>query len=513
MLKVPKSEEYYDGFNEFLFRQVPARAAHILEIGCATGRLGYALKQQDPSRKVTGIERDPAAAEIAKTRLDEVIVCDLDTDFPNIEASTIDCVIFGDVLEHLYDPESMLQRARRCLTPAGLALICVPNIGHFSVIKALLRADLMYQPSGILDATHIRFFSHATFVKMLLDVGFVPDLVETIGSGGTEHVIPAATPLLDYVRVPPARALQSMDAYQYVFAARPLPDIDMVAPVTPITFVVCVNDDDQLNSNLLRSPCLWPGSPHEILIFRNQRSAADGFNAGLKEAANDLVVLVHQDMYLPLGWDRRFIRQVEHAEREYGSVGVLGVFGVTYRGNGEPVHHGRVVDRFRLLDDGEHLPAAVDGLDEIVLALRRESGLRADPALGFHLYGTDLCLSAAAAGLTNVAVDALAFHNSLFGDLDRSFHLARDTLLDKWPEVRPLHTCMGRVDAMSTPVEPGPRAGESHAEAEIAQLRLALKETGQRLDAVLNSRTWRYGQAVSKVLGRHQRLRHKSPTG
>jgi len=501
VLDTPPAADYYDGFNHVLFHHVPSSAKRILEVGCARGRFGYELKQQDPDRRVVGLERDPSAAEIARTRLDEVIVCDIEAEFPDIEPGSIDCVVFGDVLEHLYDPEAILRRARQLLAPDGLVLVCVPNISHHSIVKALLRGDPMYQPSGLLDATHIRFFSHATFIKMLLDVGFVPELVDNIDSGGSEHVLPAAMPLLEYFRVPPARAVQSLSSYQYIFAARPLPDVDLESPVTPITFVVCVNDEDQLNSNLMRSPCLWPGTPHEVLAYRDQRSAADGLDAGLKEAANELVVLVHQDVYLPLGWDRRFLEQLEQAEREFGPVGVVGVYGIRYR-DGEPTHYGRAVDRFWLLERGGPFPAVVDGLDEIVLAVRRDSGLHADPALGFHLYGTDLCLSAAEAGLTNVVVDALAYHNSLFGDLDRSYHLAREALLRKWPDVRPLHTCMGQADAMSTPAEPVEQPGPDD---ELADLRARLEGTEQRLDAVLNSRTWRLGQVVAKVLGRGRR--------
>ncbi|MDQ1751587.1 MAG: hypothetical protein QOE71_2643, partial [Pseudonocardiales bacterium] len=176
MLKQPKTAGYYDGFNERLYRQVPSTALRIVEVGCARGRLGFELKQQDPRRTAIGIEWDVDAAEVARTRLDEVWVCDLQREFPDIEPGSVDCVIFGDVLEHLYDPEAVLRAARTLLAPEGSVLVCVPNITHFSIVKALLRADPMYQPAGLLDATHIRFFSHATFIKMLLDVGLLPDL-------------------------------------------------------------------------------------------------------------------------------------------------------------------------------------------------------------------------------------------------------------------------------------------------------------------------------------------------
>jgi hypothetical protein len=311
-------------------------------------------------------------------------------------------------------------------------------------------------------------------------------------------MIPAAIPLLEYFGIPPSRALKSLDAYQYVFVARKLPDIDVTATVPPMTFIACINDDDQLNSNLLRSPCLWPDSQHEFLPYRGMRSIAEGFNAGLAAAANDLVVLVQQDMYLPAGWDGRFVAQVARAEREFGRLGVLGLFGIRYRA-GEPAHHGRVVDRDLLLNFGAEFPAVVDGLDEILLATRRDSGLRADPQLGFHFYGADLALSAAAAGLVNVVVDAPAYHNSLFAEVNHAYHVAREALLRKWPDVRPLYTNMGRADTMSTPPEPVPAPD---LEAELAAIRQRLDESEQQLASVLGSRTWRTGRAIARALGR-----------
>jgi len=498
MLEVPKSDGYHDGFNEHLLRHVPSSAQRILEVGCAQGRLGYELKRQQPTRTVLGIERDPAAAEVARTRLDDVFVCDVEVELPDIAPGTLDCVIFGDVLEHLYDPEAILRTVRDLLSPDGVVLVCVPNICHFSIVKALLRADPMYQPSGLLDATHIRFFSQATFIKMLLDVGLLPDVVDTISSGGTDHVIPAATPLLDYVGVPPSRALRSLDAYQYIFRATKLPTVD--TPSTPITFVACVNDEDQLNSNLLRSPCLWPGTPHQLLPYRGMRSAADGFNEGLANATNDLVVLVQQDVYLPQGWDQRFTDQVAQAEQRFGPLGVIGTFGLRYH-HGELEHLGCAVDRDTLLDFTGDLPAAVDGLDEIVLGVRRDSGLRAEPRLGFHLYGADLTLTAADAGLTNVVVDAPLFHNSLFAEVAASFHESREVLLRKWPHVRPLCTNMGRFDTMSTP-PPTPLEPEDSRDEQIADLRRRLDETEVALDAVLGSRTWRMRGTLARMVGR-----------
>lgn len=491
MFPQPQPDEYYDGVNEHLLREVPASALRIVEVGCARGRLGLELKRAVPTRYVVGIEYDPEAAKVAATRLDEVHVADVQQGLPDLAAGTFDCVVLGDVLEHLYDPEAVLRAVRELLKPDGVLVVCVPNVAHYSVVKALLRSDLMYQPNGLLDATHIRFFTHATFIKMMLDAGLLPDLKHIIASGGTDHMIPAATPVLEYFGVDPQRALTFLDAYQFVFSATRLPDVTARFSAKPFTFVVCVNDEDQLGSNFLRSPCLQPGSPHQVVLRRGEASAAGGLDAGLAEADHDVVVLVQQDVYLPRGWDSRFAEQWAAAEQTFGPIGVAGAFGI--RG---AEHVGRVLDRESLLDKRATLPAAVDAIDEIVLAVPRGTSLRMDPALGFHLYGVDLCLSAHAAGIATVVLDVPLFHNSLFAHLSDAFHDARDTLLAKWSDEPILISNMGdlrtmhRVDPPTTWMAQQ-RAQLAAQQQEIASLQAQVQEAREHIGRMEGSVFWK----------------------
>jgi SAM-dependent methyltransferase len=447
MFPQPQPDTYYDGFNERLFDVVPARVRRILEVGCARGRLGQELKRQDPSRFVAGVELDPDAARVAKERLDETFVLDVQADVPPIDPGSLDCILFGDVLEHLLDPEAVLNRYRDLLAPDGIVLCSIPNVQHFSVIKNLLRGDFMYQPFGLLDSTHLRFFTQMSFAKLMLDAGFLPKIEDRIRSGQAQHLVEPAAPLLTDCRVHPDMALEPLDTFQYIVSGSKLPDAPPGFATTPITFVACVNDDDQLESNLLRSPCLDPGTPHEVILMRGQTSAADGFNAALEKARHNLVVFVQQGVYLPRGWDSRFLEQFGAAERRFGSVGVAGVFGYTFGPDGR-TDLGRVLDQQVLYDMPALLPAAADGLNETVLAVRRDTPLRFDPALGFHLYGADLCLSSRNLGLPIAVLDVPCLHNSLLGYLPPAFHSARERLLGKWPDVRPLYSSVGQLDTM-----------------------------------------------------------------
>ncbi len=95
-----------------------------------------------------------------------------------------------------------------------------------------------------------------------------------------------------------------------------------------LTFVVCFSDPAILKANLFCSPCLQPHSPHQVIAIQNAQSAADGLNLGLARAEHELVVCLHQDVFLPVGWDRLVLNQFRIAERELGPIGVAGVYGV-----------------------------------------------------------------------------------------------------------------------------------------------------------------------------------------
>jgi hypothetical protein len=236
---------------------------------------------------------------------------------------------------------------------------------------------------------------------------------------------------------------------------------------SPLSFVVCVTDEAILAANLLASPCLAPESPHELISVLKAPSAAAGLHAGLERARNDWVVLVHQDVFLPPGWDRRILSQLRQAERTFGPIGVAGVYGVSdvREAVGQPLaaeRIGQVVDRGRLLQEGPELPARAATLDELLLIVRRVTPLRADPALGFHLYGADLCLQARERGLSVVVLDALCHHNSRSLALPESFFAGAEVFARKWAGRLPIATpCVvfdraGRMYLLGNAPQDGP---------------------------------------------------------
>jgi hypothetical protein len=246
--------------------------------------------------------------------------------------------------------------------------------------------------------------------------------------------------VLAHLGLHPGRTRRYLDASQYVVRATPLPEADAPGDAAePLTFVACVSDEATLRANLLASPCLRPGTPHEVLLFRGCPSAADGLNRGLAQARHQLVVTLHQDVYLPRGWPARPLAQYRRAEPSLGPVGVAGVYGVSLAG-ASVVRAGQVVDRDRLLREPARLPAAVETLDELLLAVPQDTLLCFDPSLGFHLYGADVCLQAQQRGQAAVALDALCLHHSRGAGLPPAFAASAARLADKWAHRLPVAT-------------------------------------------------------------------------
>lgn len=154
---------YPDVPNPDLLSRIPLTARLVIDVGCATGALGAAYKRRNPAARVIGIEIDREAAQVAATRLDTVILADLDRDpvpFADALAGLApDCIVYGDVLEHLRDPWGVLAAHAKLLADEGVIVVCLPNIEHWSFAAKLLRGTWDYERQGLLDRTHLRWFT------------------------------------------------------------------------------------------------------------------------------------------------------------------------------------------------------------------------------------------------------------------------------------------------------------------------------------------------------------------
>jgi 2-polyprenyl-3-methyl-5-hydroxy-6-metoxy-1,4-benzoquinol methylase len=193
---------------------VPAGARRVLDLGCATGTTGAALKARQPAH-VTGIELEPAYANEARDRLDEVITADVET----AELSgRFDTLIAADILEHLKDPWGALRRYAQLLERDGTVVVSLPNVGHWSTYANLARGTWPRKAEGIFDATHLRWFTLRDARELLLGAGLRPTHVTRRGwiLDRGSRLDALAPPLL---RIP---GLRTLFTFQYVIAARPM---------------------------------------------------------------------------------------------------------------------------------------------------------------------------------------------------------------------------------------------------------------------------------------------------
>jgi glycosyltransferase involved in cell wall biosynthesis len=213
-----------------------------------------------------------------------------------------------------------------------------------------------------------------------------------------------------------------------------------------------VNDRDVLRCNLFRSPNIQRAPVTQILLKENWPSAGRAYNAAIDEAVNDIIVFVHQDIFLPDGWLANLTRCLDVMTQGGIDWGVLGCFGVSA---GAPRGVGRIYStgwgRIGRYITG---PEAVDTLDEIVLVLRKSSGLRFDDALPyFHLYGADLSLAARAMGKTSYAFPGYCVHNTnQLLTLPSEFYACYRYLKQKWSRFLPVQTSCIRISRFDGPL-------------------------------------------------------------
>ncbi|MBV9850629.1 MAG: class I SAM-dependent methyltransferase [Armatimonadetes bacterium] len=165
---------YFNQIHMPLLRLARGRPKRVLEIGCAAGQSLIYFKQHG-AEWVAGVELSPEVAERARARpeIDEIItgnIEDLELSYP---AGSVDLIIASHVLEHTADPWAVLRKLRPLLRPQGRIIGTLPNIRHLSVLLPLLfLGRWRYEEAGILDWTHLRFFSRDTVVHLLQSTGF-----------------------------------------------------------------------------------------------------------------------------------------------------------------------------------------------------------------------------------------------------------------------------------------------------------------------------------------------------
>jgi len=175
-LDAAKSEGYYGLARSETLDHLPAPYGRVLDVGCGEGGAAQLLRDGGASW-ITGIELLPEPAEVARGVYDEVLVGDALEQVPDA-SGPFDTILCYDVLEHLYDPLSLLRALRDVAAPGGRLHVSIPNASHVSLLRDLiLKGTFGYQPFGHRDATHIRWFTRRDIVALITEAGW---RVETV---------------------------------------------------------------------------------------------------------------------------------------------------------------------------------------------------------------------------------------------------------------------------------------------------------------------------------------------
>lgn len=222
MKQTPPSNNY----NVDLFQMVPANVSRVVEVGCMHGAMARAVRAQYPHVHYTGIDIDPDYAEVAGAYCDRAFASNIeqvdDTTWQSLFPSN--CWIFGDCLEHLYDPWNVLKRVRASIDANGCLITCIPNAQHWSVQSRLATGLFRYEDSGLLDRTHIRWFTRITMLEMFAQTGWKIEQ----GVSRAFPPLPQQEAHLEAIRKlaiagggDPQQAAQDATVFQYVFRVSP----------------------------------------------------------------------------------------------------------------------------------------------------------------------------------------------------------------------------------------------------------------------------------------------------
>lgn len=166
---------------------IPHATGTLLDVGCGRGDFGRALRTAGRATTICALEQNEAFGREAATHYDEVIV----GTFPDALAEhsrRFDCIVFNDVLEHMVDPWNALRQARAHLEPGGAVVASIPNVRNArTVFDLAVRGDWTYVDMGVLDRTHLRFFTKATVRALFAESGFAVEELHGINPLGRSH--------------------------------------------------------------------------------------------------------------------------------------------------------------------------------------------------------------------------------------------------------------------------------------------------------------------------------------
>lgn len=410
-----------------LFARLPA-AARVLAVGVADGAQLDAARARRPDThwQVVGI----------------------DTAWPAAEAA-VDLIVLGERATALADPLPLLRALADRAGPQTVLMAGVRNAAQGELLERVVEGDLTPLDGGAWPAGTGGRDSASSWFKRMLDAGWMPRLVDRGAAPPLRPAVLAAVhALADALGVPRRTAERTLGtdtmviegrlAFDAVPAATPRAAFDVVVPTTR---------EGQLRRDVEASPGLRE-SGARIVSYRGARDPAEALGQSLAHTRADWILFCHQDVYFPAGFGTRLaalLDTIPVAERARTLIGFAGLGMDTRSGTCAPA--GFVIDRTERFDHPASRSAV--SIDELAIVVARDSVHRIDPALGWHLWATDLCLTSIARHGVFPRIERLPlFHNSSNDYvLPPAFHASAAVLAKKHAGFGTIHTLCGEIAA------------------------------------------------------------------
>jgi 2-polyprenyl-3-methyl-5-hydroxy-6-metoxy-1,4-benzoquinol methylase len=202
---------------------MPTGPVTVLDVGSWTGAFGFAIKNANPQATVWAVEPNPTAAATAATRVDNVVNKPMQEALAELPLNHFDVIFFNDVLEHVVDPWQVLRESRALLRASGHVVASLPNIRCLRVTAPLvLRGEWSYKKDGLLDRTHLRFFTKSSMRTLFVDAGYEVEEQQPL------HLVRSGR--LAALAKLAGRWSEEFRCVQYAVRARPLPSPDHHSP-------------------------------------------------------------------------------------------------------------------------------------------------------------------------------------------------------------------------------------------------------------------------------------------
>ena len=221
MSQTPIHEQH----NPDLLNIMPESLRSVVEIGCSSGALAREYRKNNPECDYFGVEIDPHYTELAKRYCTDTQTINIDDATSSFFESHRDkqCWVFGDTLEHLKDPWRVLRAIRKVIPETGSIVACIPNAQHWSIQAKLAIGDFRYIESGLLDKTHLRWFTRQTILELFSETGYevVAGWPRVFNEPDREVFLPLIGEMAKVAGCDPKVSIEDAMALQFVIRAIP----------------------------------------------------------------------------------------------------------------------------------------------------------------------------------------------------------------------------------------------------------------------------------------------------